>query len=109
MIKKFEGRSGLNVIIEPQLAVRETGNKFAVYVIDAGTKAERVGVSVGDLLTEMRSSSDFAGAFDTKLNATTKLANNPWCRESENVTAQARMLLRNPGMAARMRREAGFV
>ena len=108
MITKFGGRSKvLNILIEPQLAVRETDGKFRVVVVDQATGVERPGVCVGDLLTEMRSSAEFAGAFDSKPSGSTKLANNPWNPETENVTQQALLLRRNPGMAARLRREAG--
>ena len=108
MITKFGGRSKvLNILIEPQLAVREVGSKFEVFLVDQVTGHERLGVSLADLLTDMRSSSEFAGAFDTKPSGPTKLANNPWNPATENLTQQALLLRRNPAMAARMRQEAG--
>ena len=80
--------------------------KFDVFVIDPVTGLERASVSLSDLMTNMRSSSEFAGAFDNKPQGPVKLANNPWVPETENLTQQALLLQRNPGMAARMRQEA---
>ena len=106
-ITKFGGRSKvLAIVVEPQLAVREIGNKFHVFVIDPATGLERPGVSLSDLMTDMRSSTEFAGAFDNKPQGPVKLANNPCVAETENLTQQALLLRRNPGMAARMRQEA---
>ena len=52
---------------------------------------------------------DYARAFETKTSGPTKLANNPWANDTWNATAQARLLVSNPGMAARMRHEAGLL
>jgi hypothetical protein len=106
-ITKCGGRSKvLAIVVEPQLSVREIGNKFQVFVIDPVTGVERPGLSLSDLMTDMRSSAEFAGAFDSRPQGTVRLANNPFDPETENLTQQALLLRRNPGMAARMRQEA---
>ncbi len=109
MIARFSGRSKvLAIILEPQLAVREIGGgKFDLFVIDPATGLERPGVSLSGLLTDMRSSTDYAGAFESKPKGTVNLADNPWHPGTENLTQQALLMRRNPGMAARMRAEAG--
>lgn len=107
-IAKFGGRPKvLTVILEPQLAVRETvDDTFELIVIDPATGLERPGVDLLDLLTDLRSSTDYAGAFESKPKDAVKLANNPWARGNENITQQALLTRRNPGMAARMKAEA---
>jgi hypothetical protein len=105
MIVKLGGRLAfLGPLPEPQMAVRENADVFTV-VVDSDTWSERPGVLIADLLTEMRSSDDLPGAFDANLHAHGKLSNNPFA--TENETQQALLLLRTPGLAARMRREAG--
>jgi hypothetical protein len=100
---------GLDFLVSNQLAVREVGEKFHVVVVDPATHEERVGVSLNDLLTEMRSG-EFAHAFDGNAdgaNTPKPLANNPWAPDTLNVTEQYRLLRKNPGLAKRMQREAG--
>ena len=61
MIVKFGCRLAfLRPLLEPQLAVRENADVFTVVVIDSDTGSERPGVSIADVLTEMRSSDDLA-------------------------------------------------
>jgi hypothetical protein len=104
-ITKFGGRSKvLNILIGPQLAVREVGSKFEVFVVDQVTGQERLGVSLAD----MCSSAEFAGAFDARPSTLAKLVNNPWQPETKDLTQQALLLRRNPAMAARVRQEAGI-
>ncbi len=108
MIVKFGGRLAFpGSLLEPQLAVRENADVFTVVVSDSDTGSERLGVSIADLRTEMRSSDDLAGSFDANLHGHGKLSNNPFATEDENEMQQALLLLRTPGLALRMCREAG--
>jgi hypothetical protein len=106
-INKFGGRLAfLTPLVEGQLAVREDGSNFHVVVVDRATGFERNGVTIADVLTDMRNSEDLSGAFDAKLNPAGELSGNPWSREGRNLTQQALLLKRNPPLAARYQREA---
>jgi hypothetical protein len=106
-VNKFGGRATfLLPLVEPQLAVREDGDKFSVVVVDTVTGLERIGVSIADVLTDMRNSEELAGAFDAKLNPGAKLSGNPWSPEGLSLTQQALLLKRNPTLAARYQKEA---
>lgn len=94
-------------LIEPDLTVREDGDKFTVVVVDKDTGVEQPNVSIADVLAEMRCSEELSGAFDAKINPGSKFTNNPFAVGTENVTQQSVLIKRNPGIAVRMCREAG--
>lgn len=80
-------------------------------VIDPGTRRERPGVAIDDLVQECRLSRDFSAYFKSPAGgeATTSwpFGNNPWnLGPLFNVAEQARILRTNPGLAARLIQEA---
>ena len=94
-------------VIEPQLTVREDGDRFTVVVVDKDTGLEQPTESIANVLAEMRCSEELSGAFDAKINPGSKFSNNPFAVGTENFTQQARLIKCNPGLALRMCREAG--
>lgn len=80
-------------------------------VVNPGTGRERPGVSLDDLVCECRLSRDFSAFFKSPAGGAAKtrrmIANNPWnLGPSFNVAEQARLLVTNKGLAARLIQEA---
>lgn len=110
-IEKHGGKARiLGIHVEQRLAIHEDGEDFPVVVLgeDGNT---RHGVSLDDLLKEMRSDEVFTKAFPPKTETgAAKVANNPFLPgEHFNATEQAKLLMRNPGYAKKLQREAGAV
>jgi hypothetical protein len=77
-----------------------------VIVVD-GQGRERLGFSIDDLLRMMQLSDDYVACFPDRSRDGQKKKYNPFSKPHFNVTAQARLIRINPGLASRLEAEAG--
>jgi hypothetical protein len=76
-------------------------------IVDPSTGQPRIGVTLERFVADMRSSEDFSALFRQEPQPEKRpVAGNPWRPESFNATEQVRLMKCNPGLAARMRKEA---
>lgn len=103
-----------------RLKAEVDGGKVTYTVLDeAGNPMFVKGnpATIKDLVAELRSSDDFAGAFagsgasgagtSASAAATGSLKGNPWAKGQENFTEQQRISKENPGRAASLKAAAG--
>jgi hypothetical protein len=108
--------------IERQTRLREVDGKYTVEVIGTDGNPRLSGndahvMSISELVVEMKSQNDFASAFEGSgasgtgatggHRGTGYSGNNPWKKETLNITEQFKLTKENPQLAAQLKAQAG--